>query len=93
MTDSSFIGRPIRLYLRFLPLRPTGLADLEVDPLDALGAAHDLDATKVGLEVVEDAVGQLQEGLQTGVVRHVLRQVGQQHRHVEADVLVRNSSG
>lgn len=75
------------LYLRLLPLGSTGLADLKVNPLDAFGAAHDLNAAQVGLEVVEDALGQLQEGLQPGVVRHVLRQVGQQNCYIEANVL------
>lgn len=75
------------MYLRFLPLCSTGLAYLKVDPLDALGAAHDLDPAQVGLEVVEDALRQLQEGLQPGVMGHVLRQVGQQNRHIEANVL------
>lgn len=80
------------VYLRFLPLCSTGLADLKVDPLNALGAAHDLDPAQVGLEVVEDALRQLQEGLQPGVVRHVLRQVGQQNRHIEANVLLNHNS-
>lgn len=73
--------------LWFLPLHSAGLADLEVNPLDSLGAAHDLDAAQEGLKVVEDALGQVQEGGEAGIVRHVLRQVGEKNRHVEADVL------
>lgn len=70
----------------------TGFTDLKVDPLNALGAAHDLDPAQVGLEVVEDTLCQLQEGLQPGVMGHVLRQVGQQNRHIEANVLLKHSS-
>lgn len=81
-----------QLYLWFLPLCSTGLTDLKVDPLNALGTAHDLNPAQVGLKVVEDALCQLQEGLQPGVVRHVLRQVGQQNRHIEANVLLKQSS-
>lgn len=79
-------------YLRFLPLGSTGLADLKVDPLDALSTAHDLDPAQIGLKVVEDALCQLQEGLQPGVMWHVLRQVGQQNRNVEANVLLKHVS-
>lgn len=60
------------LYLWFLPLGPTGLAYLKVDSLNALGTAHNLDAAEVGLEVVEDALCQFQEGLQPCVMGHVL---------------------
>lgn len=81
-----------QLYLRLLPLCSTGLTDLEVDPLNALGTAHDLNPAQVGLEVVEDTLCQFQEGLQPGVMRHVLRQVGQQNRHIEANVLLKQSS-
>lgn len=66
-----------QFYLRFLPLCSTRLTDLKVDPLNALSTAHDLDPAQVGLEVVEDTLCQLQEGLQPGVMRHVLWQVGQ----------------
>ena len=76
-------------YLRFLPLCSTGLADLKVDPLNALCTAHDLDPAQVGLEVVEDALCQLQEGLQPCVMRHVLREIGQENRHIKADVLLK----
>ena len=72
--------------LGHLPLGAVGLRDLEVDTLDAAGGAHDLDAAQVGPEVLEDAPGQLEEVAQARVVRHVLRQVGEQHGHVEADV-------
>lgn len=75
------------IHLRFLPLRPTGLTDLKVDPLDALRTSHDLNPAQVRLEVVEDTFCQLQERLQPGVMRHVLRQVGQQNGHIEANVL------
>lgn len=74
-------------YLRLLPLSSTGLADLKINPLDAFGAAHYLNAAQVRLEVVQDALGELQEGLQSGVVRHVLWQVGQQNCYIKADVL------
>lgn len=72
--------------LGHLPLGAVGLRDLEVDALDAARGAHDLDAAQVGAEVLQDALGQLQEVVQARVMRHMLRQVGQQHRHVEADV-------
>lgn len=66
---------------------PTGLTDFKVNPLNALGAAHDLNPAQIWLEVVEDALGQLQEGLQAGVMRHVLGQICQQNCHIEANVL------
>lgn len=72
--------------LGHLPLGAVGLRDLEVDAFDAARGAHDLDAAQVGPEVLQDALGQLEEVAQARVVRHVLRQVGQQHRHIEADV-------
>lgn len=81
------VGQLVLHYLRFLPLRSTGLADLKVHPLDALCTSHDFYPAQVRLEIVEDAVCQLKEGLEPGVMRHVLRQVGQQNRHVKADVL------
>lgn len=42
------------LNLWFFPLIDVFLLDLEVDSFDALGAAHDLDATEERFEVVED---------------------------------------
>lgn len=74
-------------YLRFLPLCTTGLADLKVHPLNALCTAHYLYPAQVWLEIVEDTVRKLQEGLEPGVMRHVLWQVGQQNCHIKADVL------
>lgn len=59
-------------YLRFLPLCSTGLADLKVHPLDALCAAHYFYPAQVWLEIVEDTVCELKEGLEPGVMRHVL---------------------
>lgn len=59
-------------YLRFLPLCSTRLADLKVHPLDALCTAHYFYPAQVWLEVVEDAVCELKEGLESSVVRHVL---------------------
>ena len=72
--------------LRHLPLLAVHLADLKVDALDLAAGAHDLDAAEEGPEVVEDALRLLQEVLQPRVVRHVLRQVGEQHGDIEADV-------
>lgn len=72
--------------LGHLPLGAVGLRDLEVDALDAARGTHDLDAAQVGPEVLEDTLRQLEEVAQARVVGHVLRQVGKQHCHVEADV-------
>ncbi len=52
------------LDLRLLPLVNMLLRDLEVDALDAPGAAHDLDAAEVRFEVVEHTARLLQEPLQ-----------------------------
>lgn len=73
-------------HLGHLPLGAVGLRYLKVDTLDAARGAHDLDAAQVGPEVLEDALRQLEEVAQARVVRHVLRQVGQQHSYVEANV-------
>lgn len=81
-----------QVYLRFLPLCPAGLADLKVDPLDSFCTAHDLDSSKVRLEVVQDTVGQLQERLQPGIMGHVLRQVSQEDGNVKANVLKNTST-
>lgn len=59
-------------HLGHLPLGAVCLRDLEVDPLDAARRTHDLDATQVGPEVLEDALGQLEEVAQAWVVGHVL---------------------
>ena len=53
------------LNLWFFPLVNVGLLDLEVDAFYAPGAAHDLNTTEVRLEVVEDALGLVQEPLQS----------------------------
>lgn len=45
--------------LRHLPLGAVGLRYLKVDALNAARGAHDLDATQVGPEVLEDALSQL----------------------------------
>ena len=75
------------LDLRFVPLLDVGLLDLEVDALDAARAAGDLDAAEIGLEVVEEAARLLHEAIEARVVAHVLAEVGEEHGHVEADVL------
>lgn len=47
------------LDLRLLPLVDVLLLDLEVHAFDALRAAHDLDSTQEGLEVVQDRTSSL----------------------------------
>ena len=53
--------RPFHLDLRFLPLLDVLLLDLEVDPLDLLVAAEDLNPAQQRLKVVQHRAGCLQE--------------------------------
>ena len=68
------IGNPTPMHissshldLRFFPLVDVGLFDLEVHAFDAPGAAHDFNAAEVRLEVVENALGFVQELVQSTV--------------------------
>ena len=60
---TSVVGRAY-LNLRLLPLVDVGLFDLEVHAFDSTGTAHDLDASEVRLEVIQHALGLVQELVQ-----------------------------
>ena len=60
MWIKKYHGNKTHLDLRFLPLVNVGLFDLKVDPLDAVGAAHDLNAAQVRSKVVQDTLGFVQ---------------------------------
>ena len=64
------------LDLRLLPLVDVSLCDLKIDPLDAAGTAHDLNAAQVRLKVVKHTLCLLQEPLQSDNIHTSLHQSG-----------------
>lgn len=73
------------LDLRLLPLLNVGVLNFEIDSFDALRAAHNFDAPQKRFEIVQYGAGRFQEACETRLIRHMLRQVGQQYGQIETD--------
>ncbi|RNA06235.1 hypothetical protein BpHYR1_032513 [Brachionus plicatilis] len=77
------------LNLRLVPLLNIGLFYLEVDAFYAAGRAGYFDAAQERLEIAQKTGRLFHQALKSRLVAHVLTQVGQQHGHVEPNVLGR----